>query len=53
MGIPKTSWNKRLIEFIARSLLVKLYELRICNLDPKDFKYANGAINRLPTTNIE
>lgn len=52
MGSPKIRWIKMLKAFFARSRFVKLLELRIWNFEPRDFKYAKGAMQAHPIENI-
>lgn len=48
IGMPNTRWIKMLKAFLARSRLVKLFELRMWNFEPNDFRYARGAMQAHP-----
>ena len=52
IGIPKNNIMQKFMAFFAISLFVKLLELKMCSLEPSDFRYANGIMIRMPVENI-
>ena len=52
IGMPKNNIMQKFKAFFAISLFVKLLELKMCSLEPRDFRYANGIMIRTPVAYI-